>query len=147
MQEAYLSATFPLVWTVGGAHAQQAANRFRQHPMSLHALTPDFAVAGQITPEDVPAIAQAGFRSIVCNRPDGEGGPMQPSYADVERAAKAAGLEVRNLPVISGRITPEQVGAMAELLEELPAPVLAYCRSGARSTNLWQMARAHSKQR
>jgi sulfide:quinone oxidoreductase len=110
--------------------------------MSLQHLSSDFAVVGQITPDDVPAIAEAGFKSIVCNRPDGEGGPGQPSYAAIEQAAKAAGLEVRNLPVVSGSITPEQVAAMADMLDELPTPVLAYCRSGARSTNLWQMAKA-----
>ena len=112
--------------------------------MAFQALSPDFAVAGQISPEDVPAIAQAGFKSIVCNRPDGEGGPAQPSFAVIEQAAQAAGLESRNLPVISGHVTPEQVAAMADLLDKLPAPVLAYCRSGARSTNLWQMARTHA---
>ena len=112
--------------------------------MAFQALTPHFAVAGQISPEDVPAIAQAGFKSIVCNRPDGEDGPVQPPFAEIEQAAISAGLEARNLPVISGRITPEQVAAMAGLLDALPAPVLAYCRSGARSTNLWHMALAHA---
>ena len=113
--------------------------------MSLQALSPDFAVVGQISPDDVPAIKAAGFRSIVCNRPDGEGGPSQPTYASIEHAAKEAGLEIRNLPVVSGRITPDQAAAMAEMLEQLPSPVLAYCRSGVRSTDLWHMAQAYAQ--
>ena len=110
--------------------------------MPVQSITPDFAVAGQISAGDLSAIAQAGFKSIICNRPDGEGGAGQPAFADIEQAAKAQGLAVRYLPVVSGQITAEQVIAMARLLAELPAPVLAYCRSGARSTSLWQLAQA-----
>ena len=107
--------------------------------MSVQALSADFAVAGQITPDDVPAIARAGFKSIICNRPDGEAG--QPSFASIAQAAEAAGLQAQYLPAIAGQITPAQGAAMARLLADLPAPVLAYCRSGARSTALWQLAR------
>lgn len=110
--------------------------------MSFQSINPNFAVAGQLAAGDLPAIAQAGFKSIICNRPDGEGGPAQVAFAEVERAAQALGLQARYLPVISGQITPEQVAAMAGLLKDLPAPVLAYCRSGARSTSLWQQALA-----
>jgi sulfide:quinone oxidoreductase len=110
--------------------------------MSLQSISPDFAVAGQISAADLPAIAQAGFKSIICNRPDGEGGSAQPAFAALEQAAQAQGLVARYLPVVAGQITSEQAAAMARLLAELPAPVLAYCRSGARSTSLWQMARA-----
>ena len=110
--------------------------------MSIQALSPDFAVAGQIGPEDLPAIAAAGFKSVICNRPDGEAGPSQPTYAAIERAALAAGVQVRYLPAISGQVTLEQGAQLARLLEELPAPVLAYCRSGARSANMGQLAQA-----
>ena len=110
--------------------------------MTYQALSEDFAVAGQITAEDVSALARAGFKSLICNRPDGESGPQQPAFAEIEAAARQAGLQARFLPVISGQITPQQVQAMADLLAQLPSPVLAYCRSGARSTHLWQMASA-----
>jgi sulfide:quinone oxidoreductase len=110
--------------------------------MSVQALSADFAVAGQITPDDVSAIARAGFKSIICNRPDGEAGPDQPSSASIAQAAEVAGLKAQYLPVIAGQITPDHGAAMARLLAELPAPVLAYCRSGARSTSLWQLARS-----
>ena len=110
--------------------------------MSVQSLSPHFAVAGQISVDEVPAIAQAGFKSIICNRPDGEGGPTQPSFAAIEQAARQVGLQIGFLPVVPGQISPAQVQAMARLLSELPTPVLAYCRSGARSTSLWQMTRA-----
>jgi sulfide:quinone oxidoreductase len=112
--------------------------------MSVQSLSADFAVTGQITAEDVPAIARAGFKSIICNRPDGEAGPSQPTFASIAQAAEAAGLKAQYLPTISGQITSDNGAAMARLLAELPAPVLAYCRSGARSTSLWQLARSQS---
>ena len=108
--------------------------------MSVQALSPDFSVAGQISPQDIPTIAQAGFKSIICNRPDGEGGPNQPNYREVEQAALHAGLQARYLPAVAGQITPDHGAALARLLAELPAPVLAYCRSGARSSSMWHLA-------
>lgn len=107
--------------------------------MSIQTLSPTFAVAPQISPDDLPAIAAAGFKSLICNRPDDEG-PGQPSFASVAQAAAQAGLQARHLPVVSGQMTEAHVQSMAQLLAELPGPVLAYCRSGARSTQLWQLA-------
>ena len=86
--------------------------------------------------------ASAGFRSVINNRPDFEGGPDQPTNAAIEAAAKAAGLEYRFLPVASGYQSPEEATACARLLDELPRPVLMFCRSGARSTRLYQLAQA-----
>lgn len=103
--------------------------------MEIRQITEDYSVAGQITPEDVAAIAGAGFRSIICNRPDGEA-TEQPDHGSVEAAARAAGLTFRYIPVISGQMTPDNVSDQADALDELPKPVLAYCRSGARCTNL-----------
>jgi uncharacterized protein (TIGR01244 family) len=108
--------------------------------VQISVLTPDFAVSPQIAVEDVPEIAAAGFKSIIINRPDFEGGPDQPASADVIEAATAAGVRAEYLPVISGAMTREDVVQFAALLKELPAPVLAYCRSGTRSTNLYQAA-------
>ena len=81
-----------------------------------------------------------GYKSIINNRPDGEGGAEQPTSVEIERAAEAAGLQYAYLPVISGQITAEQAQQMAKLLETMPGPVLAFCRSGARSTNLYLLA-------
>ncbi len=107
--------------------------------MNVQSLSPEFAATGQITPDQLPEIAAAGFKSIICNRPDEES-PGQPAFSEVARAAEQAGLQARHLPVVSGQVSDAHGVAMAQLLRELPAPVLAYCRSGARSTGLWQLA-------
>lgn len=108
----------------------------------ISALTADFAVAPQLSPDDMQAVADAGFKSVIINRPDMEGGPDQPASADVIAAARAAGLAVEYQPVVSGAMTPEDVARFAVLLKELPAPVLAYCRSGTRCSHLFRAARA-----
>lgn len=107
----------------------------------LNPLSADFAVAPQLGPEDMPAIAQAGYKSVIINRPDFEGGADQPTSADVMAAARAAGLRVEYLPVVSGAMTQQDVERFGQLLDELPAPVLAYCRSGARCTSLYRAAK------
>lgn len=106
----------------------------------VNPLTNNFSVAPQLAPEDMAAVAAAGYRSVIINRPDFEGGPDQPTSADVIAAAKAAGLQVEYQPVVSGAITVDDVSRFAELLNTLPGPVLAYCRSGARCTNLFRAA-------
>lgn len=103
--------------------------------MEVRQLTKDLTVAGQIGPEHIAAIKQAGFKSIVCNRPDSETGAVP--HDMVEDAARAAGLEFRFIPVVPGAITVDNVEDMATALDELPKPVLAYCRTGARCTNLF----------
>ena len=107
--------------------------------MSPRQITADFAVAPQIAVSEIPNLHAAGFRSIICNRPDGEDSG-QPPYAAIEAAAKAAGMEARHLPVRPGQMTASDVDTMRSLIDSLPKPVLAYCRSGARSTALWQAA-------
>jgi uncharacterized protein (TIGR01244 family) len=84
--------------------------------------------------------AKAGFKSVINNRPDFEHGPDQPSSAEMQAAALAAGLQYRHLPVDGGYQSPGEIAAMAALLSELPRPVLAFCRSGARSTRLYMAA-------
>lgn len=108
--------------------------------MDYRPVSDAYAVSGQIRPEDVAEIKQAGFRSIVCHRPDGEQ-PGQPSAAQVESAAREAGLGFRHIPIVSGEPVPaEAVDAMRAALAELDGPVFGYCRSGARSTNIFAMA-------
>jgi uncharacterized protein (TIGR01244 family) len=103
-------------------------------------LSADVCVAPQLDADAMAWAAQNGFKSVINNRPDFEHGPDQPASAQVEVAALAAGLQYRHLPVGSGWQSPEQIAAFAVLLKELPAPVLAFCRSGARSTQLYQQA-------
>lgn len=96
------------------------------------------AVAPQIAPDDLPAIKAAGFTTVVNNRPDGEE-PGQPHGDAIRAAAAASGVQYLSLPVAGG-VAPPQLAAMADALDA--GPVLAFCRSGTRSCNLWALARA-----
>lgn len=104
----------------------------------INPLSADFAVAPQLTPEDMGAVAQAGYKSVIINRPDFEGGADQPTSAQVMAAARAAGLQVEYQPVVSGAMTQQDVERFGQLLDTLPAPVLAFCRSGTRCTHLYR---------
>ena len=99
------------------------------------------SVAPQIAPEDVPGIAAAGFKAIVNNRPDGEEAG-QPEGDAIARAAEAAGLSYVAIPITHAGFSANQVEAMAQALTDAEGPVLAYCRSGTRSCNLWALASA-----
>ena len=107
--------------------------------MQFKKLSETFAVAPQIGASDVSAIAAAGYRSIICNRPDGEA-PDQPPFAEIAAEARAQGLAVSHVPVISGMVTENDVAGFYAAVASLPSPVLAYCRSGARCTTLWSMS-------
>ena len=110
--------------------------------MSVQTLTPDFSVAPQLAPEAMAQAAALGFKSIINNRPDFEGGPDQPTSDTMAQAAQAAGLHYRHLPVQGGYQSPEEIAAFQQLLAELPKPILAFCRSGARSTKLFVAAQS-----
>lgn len=104
--------------------------------MEYRQITDDYSVSGQIAPEEIAAIKAAGFKSVICNRPDNEQAG-QPSADSVKAAVEAAGLAFRYIPVISGQMTGDNVADMAEALDEMDGPVFAYCRSGTRCTNLY----------
>ena len=105
--------------------------------MDIRKITDDFSVAPQIRVDDVSAIAAAGFRAVICNRPDGEA-VDQPRSDDVAAAVTASGMEWRMLPV--RQVSSTDVDAFGKLLAELPKPVLAFCRSGTRCTTLWSLS-------
>lgn len=109
--------------------------------MKIHHLAPGLSVSEQILPEQLTELKAAGFRAIICNRPDGEGND-QPLFAEIERAAHAAGIDAHYLPTESGKVTDQQGVAFGELLANLPKPVLAYCRTGMRSTTMWALSQA-----
>jgi uncharacterized protein (TIGR01244 family) len=100
-------------------------------------LSDDVSVAPQLDAAAMALAAQAGFKSVINNRPDFEGGPDQPASADVEAAARAAGLEYVHQPVAGGYQSPEDIARFRQLVETLPKPILAFCRSGARCTKLF----------
>lgn len=106
--------------------------------MDLKKITEKTAVSPQITPQDMAAIKEAGFRAIICNRPDGEG-VDQPSFEEIEAAAKKIGLAAAYVPVTSGKVRDEDVESFGAALKDLPRPVLAYCRTGTRSATLWSL--------
>ena len=110
--------------------------------LPVRAVAPDVFVAPQLTPDAMAEAARAGFKSVVNNRPDFEHGPGQPTHAEIEAAALAAGLEYRFLPVQGGYQSPAEIAAFARLLAELPRPLLVFCRSGARSARLYAAAAA-----
>ncbi len=103
-------------------------------------LSADVCVAPQLDPAAMAWAAEAGFRSVVNNRPDFEGGPDQPTSAVIEAAARAAGLQYAFLPVQPAVQTPEDIARFAALLAELPKPILAFCRTGTRSGKLYRAA-------
>lgn len=109
--------------------------------MDIRKIDDQFSVSPQLEPDEMGAVATAGFKSIIINRPDGEGAD-QPSSAEVTTAAQAAGLRVAYVPVVSGQITQANLSDFAKAIEDLPTPVLAYCRSGTRSATLWSLTQA-----
>lgn len=108
--------------------------------LSLHVINDTIAVAGQLAASDMQDVARAGYKSVIINRPDYEGGAMQPASDDVMKAARDAGLQVEYQPVISGALTHDDAVRFAQLLQELPKPILAYCRSGGRCFSLYTAA-------
>lgn len=109
----------------------------------IRQVTDSFAVASQIDEGDVEAIAAAGFKTLVANRPDGEGGVEQPRMGAIRAKAESLGLFFAALP-FSGAPTPDVVERMGSILAEAPSPVLAYCRTGTRSITAWALV--HSGQ-
>ena len=113
-----------------------------QTSLPLRPVAEDVYVAPQLDAAAMAELARLGFRSVINNRPDFEHGPDQPTSASVQAAAEAAGLEYRFLPVNGGYQSPEEIAAFGAMLSELPRPILAFCRSGARSTRLFLAAQA-----
>lgn len=107
-------------------------------------VTKTLSVSPQIRDQDLAAIAAAGFRTVLCNRPDGED-PDQPAFAVIAEAAKAHGLTTHHQPVISGQLMEKDVEAFKALIAELPAPIFAYCRSGTRCISLWALAESRER--
>ncbi|MBA2126979.1 TIGR01244 family phosphatase [Hyphomicrobium methylovorum] len=104
--------------------------------MTAKKLSNDVSVSAQIIPSEVAEFASQGFKSIICNRPDKEGAD-QALFSEIEAAAKSSGLSARYIPVMTGKITDQDVEKFAAAMAELPKPVLAYCRSGTRSATMW----------
>jgi len=109
--------------------------------LELKRINDRITVSGQIHPEDVSALKAAGFTTVINNRPDGES-PDQPASAEIEAAAKAAGLDYVAIPLGRDGVTSEMVDKTRAALEGSDGPVFAFCRSGTRSTTLWALSQA-----
>ncbi|PTB93790.1 TIGR01244 family phosphatase [Marinobacter sp. B9-2] len=109
--------------------------------MDSNKITDKVSVAPQIAVNDIETIKAAGFKAIICNRPDGEGA-NQPTFEEIQKAAREAGLDAAYVPVQSGKVTDKNVEEFGAALKELPRPVLAYCRTGTRSATLWSLHEA-----
>lgn len=104
----------------------------------IRQVTDYFSVAPQISEADIDEIAAAGFKTVIANRPDGEGGVDQPRMGSIRARAEEKGLTFVALP-FSGAPTPEIIERMQSILAEAPAPALAYCRTGTRSITAWAL--------
>lgn len=107
--------------------------------MTIKTLTPNVSVSPQIAVGDVAAVAEHGFRAIISNRPDGEEAG-QPDWSEFAAAADDAGIAARHIPVTAQAISDSDVATFEQALEELPKPILAFCRTGTRSTIMWALA-------
>ena len=109
--------------------------------MDIKPLTPNLSISPQILASDLPAIAAAGFKAIICNRPDGESSD-QPGFKELEKAAIELGLKAQYLPAETGKVSDADGKEFGVLLSTLPSPILAFCRSGMRSTTMWALSQA-----
>lgn len=109
--------------------------------MNFSSITATYAVAPQIEPDDFDAIVEAGFKAVICNRPDME----NPSYRQSEimaQAAADAGLNFYFLPLTHQTMNAENVAKQFDFVEKTGGPVLAYCASGTRCSVIWALSQA-----
>lgn len=105
--------------------------------MNVRQLGANLAVAAQLSLDDVETAASMGFKTIINNRPDGED-PNQPAHADIAAKAKALGIAIHHLPLASGLApSADLLHRSKVVMDEAEKPVLAFCRSGTRSTNIY----------
>lgn len=113
--------------------------------MKINHITKNVAVSPQITISDIKELKAKGFKSIICNRPDGEDENQQ-NHKDIEAEANKNGLSFKFLPVISTAVSDEDVTEFKNDLKTLPSPILAYCRTGTRSATLWSFSQASDRE-
>jgi uncharacterized protein (TIGR01244 family) len=106
----------------------------------LVSLGPGLSVTGRLDGPDIEALALAGVRTIVNNRPDGEDQGQLPA-AEGRRIAEAHGVAYHHIPITAATLSRADVDAFAAALRDAPAPIVAHCRSGTRSTLLWALVR------
>lgn len=109
-------------------------------PPPLATLAPGVSAAGRLDRADIEALAEAGVRTIVNNRPDGEDPGQLPAH-EARRVAAARAIAYHHIPVTAATLTRGDVDAMQAVLAEAERPIVLHCRSGTRSTLLWALVR------
>jgi sulfide:quinone oxidoreductase len=122
--------------------SEQTAKPATQQGVRIRTVSPDFSVAPQFSVEDIKRAAAEGYTLVINNRPDGEGGPDQPTSAELAKAAKAAGIDYRYIPFRSGHVPEEALTQMQNILQTQNGKTVAFCRSGTRAVTLWAMAQS-----
>ncbi len=111
--------------------------------MDIKPISDKLSLSEQLQLSDIATVAEQGYRSIICNRPDGEGAD-QPTIDEIRNAAEALDIEVRYQPVVPGQISDADVAFFSQAMRELPKPTLAFCRTGTRSATLWSLSQANN---
>ncbi|MDP3608545.1 MAG: TIGR01244 family sulfur transferase [Methylophilus sp.] len=104
--------------------------------LNITKMTDDYSTSPQINPSDMAEIASLGFKTIINNRPDLEGGAEQPTSSAIAAAAKEHGLQYVYIPVVPNQIQADQVEAFSKALSTTPKPVLGFCRTGNRASQM-----------
>ena len=99
-----------------------------------------FTVSPQIVADDVVDIKDAGYRVVICNRPDDEE-PGQPPAGEIAAACEAAGIGFHHLPFQGANVAPDTIDAFRDIVDNAAGPIFAYCRSGQRCAYLWTVSR------
>ncbi|WP_332060714.1 TIGR01244 family sulfur transferase [Bartonella sp. CB74] len=107
--------------------------------MNLQQIEPDIFISAQISVEHVKTLAKAGFKTIICNRPDQED-PHQPDFSSIKATANKYGIEAYYIPITPSAIEKSDVETMQKVLKTAPIPLLAYCHYGTRSMHLYRLA-------
>jgi uncharacterized protein (TIGR01244 family) len=124
-----------------GVLANAAVDRYRERSIEVHALTPDISVTAQLRLQNIAALREQGFRTIIDLRPDGEAPDQAPS-ASIKQVAERAGFAFAFVPVPHGDIPAASVDALSRALIEAKKPVLLYCRTGRRAARTWALVEA-----
>ncbi|EJF98001.1 TIGR01244 family protein [Bartonella vinsonii subsp. arupensis Pm136co] len=106
---------------------------------NLQQIAPDIFISAQITIENIKTLAQAGFKTIICNRPDQED-PNQPDFSIIKAAAHQYGIKAYHIPIVPPTIKKSEIETMKTILKTDSTPLLAYCRHGTRSIHLYRLA-------
>ena len=109
--------------------------------MDIKKISPSFSVSAQLSVTDVGILASQGYRTIICNRPDGEADD-QPGAEELSAAATRQGMTFHAVPITPGQMSDDDVASFAAMLKDSEGPVLAFCRTGTRSIALWAMDEA-----